>query len=520
MNMSLLSRNSFLGVAIGQRSLAVAEVSASRGRWEVRRAAEFTAAATAEADTLLTRPAETGEALARFLRQNGFSASRVVIGVPARWVVARDKDLPPTDEQQAADILRLQAERLFSTELKGLTFDYAGTPDANSPTRVLLMAMPRERVEQVSALAQAAGLTVQGVMPSTLALASAPQEPRDTLLLNVGGDAVELAAQAGGSTRLLRHLPVRPPSLISQNGTRESAVGALASEIKRVVALVPREQGPGSVNGQAPTASPRTVVLWDGLGLDAAHADLLGETAGVTVEAQGDLAAMGLLAPAASETPAADPSRFAPAVALALAGARAAARESGRRQPLPVNFLSPRLAPPRRARVGRRTVWALIIGAVLLLTFGSLGYDLHKRHSELHDLRNELDSRGPEVKSVEVLDERVRSARGHFIGRPPLLECLRELTLAIPLNERLYVTNFNLRDNRKGTVAGRASDQKSVLALMDRLKASKKFTDVKLVNLQDPGGSSRELSFTLSYTFIGVWDNPATQPSGNNKDTR
>jgi hypothetical protein len=512
--MSLLSRNSFLGIAISQRSLAIAEVAASRGRCEVRRVAEFTGGG--EPDAIIARPAETGEALARFLRQNGFSASRAVIGVPAKWVVAREKDLPPTDEQQATDILRLQAERLFSSELKGLVFDYAGTADPSKPTRVLLMAMPRERVEQASAMAEAAGLTIQGVVPTTLALAEAPAQARDALLLNVGNDAVELAAQAGGSTRLLRHLPVRPTSLVSQNGTRESAVGALASEIKRVIALIPSEAKPSALNGESGIRAPRTILLWDSLGLDSAHADLLAESAGVNVEAQGDLAAMGLLAPT-GEPPPADPLRFAPAVALALAGARAAAREAEKRQTLPVNFLSPRLAPPRRARVGRRTVWAGIIAAVLLVTFGALGYDLYNRQRDLSKLQNELASMGLDVKAVENLNDRVKSARGHFMGRPPLLECLRELTLAIPLNERLYVTNFHLRDNRKGTVAGRSSDQKNVLALMDRLRASKKFTDVKLVNMQDAGGSSREVSFTLSYTFIGVWDNtvpaPTTRPA-------
>src|SRR5688572_13517726 len=114
MRINWFANSSFLGIAIGERSLTVAEVSQSHGKWEVRRCAQF------------EPPADNpGEALSRFLRENGFSASQAVVGLPAKWIVAREKDIPPADSEMAADVLRLQAERLFSSELKDLIFDYA-----------------------------------------------------------------------------------------------------------------------------------------------------------------------------------------------------------------------------------------------------------------------------------------------------------------------------------------------------------------------------------------------------------
>src|SRR5206468_10314373 len=82
---------SVLGLVVGERSIIAAEVAITRDRRQVKRTAQFIFPDTAS----LEKPEELGTALAQFLRQNHFSSSRAVIGVPARWLMARDKDLPP-----------------------------------------------------------------------------------------------------------------------------------------------------------------------------------------------------------------------------------------------------------------------------------------------------------------------------------------------------------------------------------------------------------------------------------------
>src|SRR5687767_1402465 len=104
--MNLLSKTSFLGIAVGDRSIAVAEVAPARGardRWEARRVAEFIPPAPAAAGSEAADGADAaaGEALGRFLRENGFTPARAVIGVPARWLVAREREVPPASPEQA-----------------------------------------------------------------------------------------------------------------------------------------------------------------------------------------------------------------------------------------------------------------------------------------------------------------------------------------------------------------------------------------------------------------------------------
>src|SRR4051812_18091493 len=116
---------SFLGLAVADRAVACAEVSVAGGQRTVRRTATF--ALTGEMS--LENPAALGQALASFLRQNRFGSSRAVVGIPARWLMAVEKEIPPADETQGRAALRLQAERLAVAESGELVFDYAGRID-------------------------------------------------------------------------------------------------------------------------------------------------------------------------------------------------------------------------------------------------------------------------------------------------------------------------------------------------------------------------------------------------------
>src|SRR5687767_11784469 len=111
--------SSFLGVAFSDTGAACAETAPGGGT--LRRTAAFTFTPGAGLDT----PEAAGAALAAFLKQHKFSASRVVVGVPARWLIAVERDVPPADEELTRATLRLQAERLAVAESGELIFDYA-----------------------------------------------------------------------------------------------------------------------------------------------------------------------------------------------------------------------------------------------------------------------------------------------------------------------------------------------------------------------------------------------------------
>src|SRR4051812_48735165 len=113
--------NKVLGLALGERSMQIAEVSAAADKPEARLLAEF----EYPAGTTLQEPAAMGAALAEFLREKRFTAKHTVIGLPARLLLVKTKEVPPADANTVSDLLRLQAEGEFSSELRDLVFDYA-----------------------------------------------------------------------------------------------------------------------------------------------------------------------------------------------------------------------------------------------------------------------------------------------------------------------------------------------------------------------------------------------------------
>ena len=144
--------SSFLGIAVGDRAISVAEVSIIGDRRTLRRAATF----ALPAELNMESPDAIGQALAGFLRQKHFEAKHAVVGVPARWLVAVEREVPPADEQAARAMLRLQAERLAVAESGEVIFDAAGQSDASKATRVLLVGMLRHRLERIQRVIETA----------------------------------------------------------------------------------------------------------------------------------------------------------------------------------------------------------------------------------------------------------------------------------------------------------------------------------------------------------------------------
>jgi hypothetical protein len=231
-----------LGLAIGQKSILLAEVGGKADAWSVAHVAEF----PYPEGLALEKPVELGQALRTFLKSQKFSTRDTVIGLPAKRLITRRKDVPPAPAAAAASTLRLQAESEFSTEAATLTMDFAGDTSTSEPTSVLLIAATRECIAQCESLARAAGLKLLAVTSTGTALGRATSRVPggNGVVVNLAPGGSELIVQHGESATQLRHLNM------GDNPNADS-VGLLAGEIRRSVAALPR-------NG-----SPLTLAIWD-----------------------------------------------------------------------------------------------------------------------------------------------------------------------------------------------------------------------------------------------------------------
>ena len=250
----------------------------------------------------------------------------------------------------------------------------------------------------------------------------------------------------------------------------------IGGEVKRVVTLLPQ-------NGDA---GNRSITLWDSVGLSEAELPVLQDRSGLAVQNQADLKTLGITGATA------DAARYAPAIALALSAAE---------RRLPLDFLHSRLATAKEARVGRKTVWGIVLGVVLVGLIAFLLVDQQQRETELAHLRDLGKERAPEVKAAEALSQKLTVGRGWYETRPSMLECLREITRTFRDEEPIWVSSFTLRDNYKGTLKGKAADRKYIIEIADRLQKNRNFSDVRYQELREVSGNSRDVSFSLNFNF-------------------
>src|SRR3954471_9518950 len=215
----MLGGNKVLGLAVGERGILACELTRAGAGATATRLAEFEYPSRVSPDDT----GQMGKALAGFLRERGFSPRRAVCGLPLRCAVVKPKEVPPAAPSAVAGLLLLQAEREFALEPQDLVFEYAGESDPSAARTVLLLAVQRRRVENVTAVAEAAGLAVEPVTLSAVALASETgrQLAHGGAVLHVAPGVAELAIHHGGQPRVLRHL--RAPAAVGTATTTPDA---------------------------------------------------------------------------------------------------------------------------------------------------------------------------------------------------------------------------------------------------------------------------------------------------------
>jgi hypothetical protein len=464
--------NSFLGLAFtSETTIACAEVAIGGGARSVRRAATFVLGEELKLDNA----AAAGQALANFLRQNKFSAARAVVGLPARWLVALEKELPPAAAEAAHAALRLQAERLAVAESGEMVFDFVGETHRSTASKVLLVGMQRQRLERIARMLDAAGMSVIAVTSSALSL-SAAIEADNTGVLTVTRAGAELVWRHGGVPRMLRHVP------LVLNGQQAPATAALASEFRRMVAL-------SGANG---STDSRSLLLLDSLGLDEQQVQTLSQRLGVAVTCKSQREMLGVDAP--DEIDAAD---AAPAVALGLLAAK---------DRLPLDFAHSRLTPPVQHRFGRIGTLAIAAGALAVIGVITLFVLVQVRQSELDKLNAQSRAMKDQVTAAKASIDRLTTGRGYFEfdKRTPVLDCLRQISETFKPEDRMWVTSFALKDSPDGykcTLSGKGADRNTVLAVGERLQKNPRISAWNPGELREVDARSREVSFSVTFDF-------------------
>jgi len=496
-----------LGIAFEERYAVVSEVRLVRGVRHVERTGEFLFPDEAGWQD----PQRLGKAFGQFLRQQRFSANRAVVGLPAKWLMSREVNVPPAAPAATANIVRLEAEREFSPDPAALGLDYADALDARETRPVFLVGALRERLNQVQAVAEAARIKLLAVTSSALAVSSAATDSSAavgmTLVLRPGNS--DLVACLGRHFCVMQHVLVPEPGAAGAEVAPGVLVAALETEVRRALGTVTRSH---TQEGAA------ELTIWDGIGLPADALRGMAAQLGFEVKLRSQLPQVSLRPEQTGE--AAALVRFVPATALgisALNGHRPA-----------IDLLHSRLEPPAKKLLGRRALLALGTAAAIAAAAFALAWAWHGEQASVAAKKLEYERRKPQIDVAQELVDKIALTRDWYEDRPRLLDCLRELTLVTPADGRVWFTKVTIKpvivvENRAAAaqpgkslpakappkkvldvaLIGVASDEKPLLEMRDRLGRVKGVSDLKTsMNSRTGAKTGREVGFSLSYNYI------------------
>ena len=467
----MLTHRKTLGLALTEQGITAVEIETSA----LRQTVLHTAVLPFGPEASLAEPEKLGKALRQALRASEIGTSRCVIGLPSTFLASREKVLPAADAESLRGVLSIAAEREFASGPQELAFDYYSSPMGKS-VLAMMMAAPRRLMDQLSAMAASAGLTITAVTSSAACLALATGgtiSPAGRLVLCLLPDGAELSAQSVEGLRLIRRVAVRPET--PDSGEK------LVSELRRVLAAAPAQQD---------SDQPRDMLVWNSALIAPATLKTL-DNLPLRLKLctlAGDLG----LSSSNSSAPASD--MFAQAGALA----------RGAGQSPPIDFLHSRLAAPKKARLGSRALWAIAAAAVLLAAGVYLVLDLRASQQDVTRLQGELEKLKTPTQEARTVIDNVNFAGTWYDKRPAFLNCIREITKAFPDEGRIWATTLVIREDMQATLTGKATSKAATLEVLDGLTANPRLSNVKPLYIRQAAGTSREVSFAVSLNLRGA----------------
>ncbi|MHC4520516.1 MAG: pilus assembly protein PilM [Planctomycetota bacterium] len=473
----MLGTRTLLGLAVDEFGVMVAEVAVRTGRPEVRRVGQWAFTDTLNADNAR----ELGQQLKQFLHASHFSAKHAVVGIPTKWIVAKEIVAPPANADALAGVLSIQAERAFSLNASELVFDYCGRPSASQSSKIMLLAARRQIIDQVREMVTSAGLRVQAVTVSALAFEQATSRTGSGQRygLYARPHYCEFWSQAAGRPGTLQHVP-----LLGTNGTADERAQRLTATIQRLMLLLPQQDQSG----------PYHVTFYDACSTSEGVVERLNEQLAPQITVQDGRAE--LMAAGLGSADGSDQAQSMAAAAVAMAGV-------GTAKPS-VDFVNPRIG--RKEETSRKRVvgWAAFAAAVCVLVVGAVIADWQGTRSDIATYTEQLEMMSDDIEAARAIVDRMAYARSWTSQKPEFLECLRQLTLAFPEAPTVWTTSLALTENAEGSLVGRAVDEASVIEVQDRIKQNGLFSDVQIIHIRDVGRTSTEEEFAVKFKFQGA----------------
>lgn len=218
-----MAKKTGIGLDIGSSAVRAAEVEIDGKRRVLRRFGQVGLPPGAVVEGEVHDRDAVAAAIKRLWQHGGFSGRKVVVGLASQRTMVRQVEMPPMPDAEVRSALQLKIGEFLPIPVDQAVVDFAPLPGQEGTgggRRVLLVAAQRDVVADELAAVEAAGLRVQAVDSSSLALlrAVAPVGPGGggggglEAIIGIGAELVTVAVRDNGAPRFVRTVALTGPS--------------------------------------------------------------------------------------------------------------------------------------------------------------------------------------------------------------------------------------------------------------------------------------------------------------------
>ena len=430
--------------------------------------------ATLTLDPLTAAPELVAREIRNQLDAAGVRERNCIVGVPLKWALTAQAELPQLEEADAASLLQLEAEKNFHSDVATLRLADSGCALPGGRQHVTLVGIAGS---QLATLEQV--LTAAKLRPVSFTLGLAALQPpgaessNGVLALVLGESHVGLQVTAAGGIAALRALE----GAVEHEGARRTLNAGLVAREARVTL------------GQLPAELRETVKRIRIFG----PRDLAQPLAD---EMESRFAPLGLRIDVVSAYPAGEFGVQLPLEAPLSAAFSLAARRLTD-QPEAFEFLLPKPTllqqfSSKYASGKLKTISAIAAGVLLIF----LGLFLYQQ-IQLMLLRSQWQKMEKQVAELNALQAQSRQFRPWFDDTYTALSIIRQLTLAFPEDGSVTAKTIEIHGDNAVACTGTTRDYASVLAMQARLRAETGIQDVQLETIR--GKTPMQFTFNFHY---------------------
>ena len=180
-----MAKKVMVGLDIGSSAVRAAEVVIDGDRKVLKRFAQVGLPEGAVVEGEIRDQTAVASAIRRLWQQGRFKQKSVVVGLASQRAMVRQVEMPPMSDAELRSAVRFKIGEFLPIPVDQAVVDFASLSGRDGPdgTRLgLLVAAQREVVVDLAAAVETAGLRVEAVDASSLALlravARAPRDPR------------------------------------------------------------------------------------------------------------------------------------------------------------------------------------------------------------------------------------------------------------------------------------------------------------------------------------------------------